>query len=168
MKSLFGCATCLMWILGCASHAIPLSPNPSHLGCYELMGSLPSSYSDSLGYHVPDVFQLAEAGGNQWLVFPTSFEWHPNWKAYDNLPSGVVRRARLEPPYVIPGDSIDVYFPGPIGSLVLRLSETSGGLSGRSEWVRTGRTNEVGPSFPVEAPRASCADLATELERIRR
>jgi hypothetical protein len=156
-----------MLILGCAPKPMTLSPNPSHLGCYQLTGSLPASYSDSLGYHVPDVFQLAESGGNQWVVFPTSFEWHPNWKALDDLPSGMARRARQGPPHVIPGDSIDVHFPGPIGALVLRLSETSGGLSGRSEWVGTGSPNEVGPSYPVEAPRASCADLATELERSR-
>lgn len=165
-KRLLACGLGLSILVGCVAKVAPLSPNPSHLGCYELDGALPSSYSDSLGYYLPEVFQLAEWGGNQWVVFPTSFEWHPNWTAVDQLPSGEARRARARPPHIIPGDSIDVHFPGPIGTLVLRLSETPEGLAGRSEWVRLGPSNERGPFHPVVAPRASCADLDTELRRV--
>lgn len=153
--------------LGAAAcaHTPEVGPDSSLIGCYAIEGGLPASYADSLGYHVPEVMQLAEWGGNQWVVFPTSFEWHPNWTAYDRLPSGWERRVRQDPPHMIPGDSIDVYFPGPIGSLVLRLSETDHGLAGRSEWVGIGDGRRAGPSFPVEAPRASCAGLPTELQR---
>lgn len=160
-------AALLASTIACAQNPLPAGPDPALIGCYAVEGELPDSYADSLGYHVPDVLQLAEWGGNQWVVFPTSFEWHPNWTAYDRLPSGRERRQRRDPPHFIPGDSIDVYFPGPIGSLVLRLTESEGGLAGRSEWVGVGPTGRIGASFPVDAPRASCADLPTELRRTR-
>lgn len=152
--------------LGCATSPIPIRP-PSHfLGCYRLAAELPESYADSLGYEIPDVFRLADWGG-QWTVLPTSFEWHPYWVRYDALPSGRSRRTRRSPSNVIPGDSIDVYFPGPIGSLALRLGETDRGLEGRSEWVRVGAYNAIGPIFEVSAPSTSCEDLASELKLVR-
>lgn len=148
----------------CATGAIPLNPPASLMGCYELRGDLPESYSDSLGYDVPEVFQLSDWGG-RWSVFPTSFEWHPYWAAYDNLPSTVLKQRIKGPPHVIPGDSVDIYFPGPIGSLVLRVAPDGVGLSGRSEWVRLGPTNQIGPFIPVTARPASCDRVSRELSR---
>jgi hypothetical protein len=155
-------------LAACATRELPpLAPPADLLGCYELRGDLPASYADSLGYRLPDVFRLDYWDSGQWIVLPTDFERHPNWVRYDNLPSGYVARAQRGPPHVIPGDSVDIYFPGDVGALVLRLGRNARGLGGRTEWVRLGPSNEIGPMLRIEAPRTSCEGLPRVLERVR-
>ena len=152
----------------------PVTPNPSLLGCYRLETELPGSYSDSLGYEIPEVIHLGYSAHGQWTVIPTDGEWHPDWTVYDDLPSGYVRRASgwtwpMQGDSVrrIPGDSIDIRFPSAIGQLVLRLGESGEGLGGRAEWVAGGGYYYLNEGARVAASRTSCEELRPALRRTR-
>lgn len=151
----------------CALPRPPERPDPSLLGCYRLAPNLSEVYADSLTYDLPDVIRLAFWSGSQWVVLPTGFEHHPWWTHYDGLPSTLRPRLRQEdPPYVLPGDSIDVVFPGPLGRLVLRMGRRDGGLGGRAAW----RIFEPDVDFPalgvaVHMTPTGCDALPASLER---
>ena len=162
---------------GCSQLNLPPPiPDPAFLGCYRLQTTLPSSYSDSLGYELPKIIQLGHSSGGQWTVLPTDAEWHPTWTIYDVLPSGYVRREmgyasvgplQLDSVSRIPGDSIDISFPSAIGNLVLRLGKDGRNLGGRAEWVVRIDQYFLNEGARVQAFRAPCAGLQPGLRRTR-
>jgi len=173
----FGClVVCLSLAAACALVKAPVTPDPALLGCYRLESELPASYSDSLGYELPEVIQLGYSRHGQWTVLPTDPDWHPDWTVYDYLPSGWVRVAsgvneagpmQWDSIKRIPGDSLDVRFPSPLGTLTLRLGEDHGLLSGRSEWVVRVDQYFLNDGARVRATPASCDELKLELRRTR-
>ena len=169
-------ALALLWAGGCRFVQPPVTPDPGLLGCYRLVTNLPASYADSLGYELPDLIRLGFSQGGQWTVVPTDPDWHPSWGEYDALPSGYLRRARgaahtspmqWDSVSRIPGDSIDVVFPGPIGSLTLRLGGDRERMGGRAEWVVQVDQYFLNEGVRVEAIRSSCAGLEMSLRRTR-
>ena len=58
----------LFFLLFCACGLIqpPVRPDPNLLRCYEIEADLPSSYSDSLGYEIPQVVRLEFSAEGQW------------------------------------------------------------------------------------------------------
>lgn len=161
-----------LWVVlgstGCAFARPPETPDPALLGCYRLSPDLTGVYGDSLTYRVPDVIQLAYWISDQWVVLPTGFEYHPSWTIFGGLPEDYYERRRADPPYYVPGDSIDVYFHGPLGSLVLRLGKTVDGLQGRAAWVTEPHQQFDLEDTVVVAVRSSCDSLASSLQRIDR
>lgn len=137
------------------------------LGCYTLTPDLTGVFGDSLSYRVPKVIRLVQWPSGQWVVLPTAFDYHPTWTITDGLPSGYVARRRGNPPYHIPGDSIDVYFPGPLGSLVLRLGKVEGGLRGHAAWVTKPNQEFDLKGVSVLAGRSGCERLRASLESLR-
>ena len=154
-------------VCGCSHFGPPPLPDPTLLGCYKLGGNLPAAYSDSLGYAIPELFRLEYWTTGQWVVLPTDFEHHPFWTTYDVLPSGYVDWQRRNPPHGIRGDSVDLHFPGYVGSLVLRFGRDGEHLGGRAEWISVGRVGHTDPLVHVTASPASCQGLPRELVRTR-
>lgn len=175
------CVLCAGLALSACRHIPAPVPDPTLLGCYRLNTNLAPSYADSLGYHLPTAIQLAATKYNQWIVYPTDPEWHPDWTDYDDLPSTRVRRQRaaatgspvidperFESSNRIPGDSIDIRFPSAVGQLVLRLGRHENGLRGRAEWVVTPHEYFLNEGVVVQAPRTACSDVPRALVRNRR
>lgn len=164
-------------LAGCHLVLPPVTPNPDLVGCYRLETNLPESYADSLGYELPDVIQLGHSSHGDWTVVPTDPDWPPTWTTHDALPSGYVARRirRRSAPIMksdsvsrIPGDSIDVRFPGPLGSLTLRLGPGAGGeLRGRTEWVVRIDQYFTNEGVFVRATPSSCDDVQLALRRVR-
>lgn len=164
-------------VAGCSRWNLPPPiPDPAFLGCYRLQTTLPASYSDSLGYELPTMIHLGHSAGGQWTVLPTDAEWRPTWTIYDALPSGYVRRAMgyasagpltRDSVSRIPGDSIDITFPGAIGNLVLRLGKDGPDLGGRAEWVVRIDVYFLNKGKRVQAFRTTCAGLQPALRRTR-
>ena len=168
------CLAGLLALGACGLSQPPLTPDPARLGCYRLDTNLPASYADSLGYAIPDIIQLGFTSHGQWTVAPTDPDWHPTWSLYDVLPSGYIRRQRglqavssfkSDSVARIPGDSLDITFPGPIGSLTLRLGDDSPALAGRAEWVVGPHESSLNPGVRVRALPSSCEGIAPSLRR---
>ena len=158
----------LPFALACAIAEPPPTPDPALLGCYALETNLPESYADSLGYELPGLFRLDYLSTGQWSVLPTDQEYHPHWGIYDGLPSGYVRRNRVKEVFSrIPGDSIDIVFPGPVGRLVFRVGREDGALRGRAEWVVHPHISFMNEGVTVVARRSSCDGLKNALTRTR-
>jgi len=146
----------MVLVVGCGlSSAPPVEPPES--GCYRLDTNLPASYTDSLGYVLPDRVRFGTRFDHR-AILPTGFEWKPYLRTYDGLPS-------TYPSGPISGDSIDVVFPGPIGDLVLRVGGPPVRLSGRAEWVYGGVMSYLNEGRWVELTRADCQGVPIELER---
>jgi hypothetical protein len=162
---------------GCALVQPPVTPPSHYLGCFRVETDLPGSYSDSLGYEIPEVVQLGHSAGGQWTVLPTDEEWHPSWTMYDGLPSGYVRREsgvrdvsvmQSDSVARIPGDSIDIAFPSALGQLVPRIGESEDGLGGRAEWVLGRHESYLNEGGRVTASRTSCSELRASLQRTQK
>ena len=162
-------------IHGCA-WGPPEAPNLAP-GCLAIETTIPSSFSDTLGYELPSRIGLLPIGSAIPMVLPTDEEWAPVWTNYRATPTDWPERRSLilagddDPASYrrIPGDSIDIVFPGPIGSLVLRIGgEDRGRLGGRAAYS-TGNAREVNllADAEVRVERTSCDGLPLALARTR-
>ncbi len=161
---------------GCGFLQPPPQPRPELLRCFRIETDLPASYSDSLGYEIPPVIRLVFTSEGQWMVLPTDQRWHPSWTVYDGLPSGFLRRVQAihaapasqhDSIRVIPGDSIDISFPGDYGRLVFRVGPDDGRLRGRAEWVIRQEISFLNEGSTVVALSTSCDGLPRALVRTR-
>lgn len=161
---------------GCGLAQPPPQPRPELLRCFRIDTDLPASYGDSLGYEIPPVIRLVYTSYGQWMVLPTDQEWHPSWTIYDNLPSSFLRIAEAvhsspvsqhDSIRRIPGDSIDINFPGAVGRLVFRLGTDGDGLNGRAEWVVHPHISFLNAGHTVTASPTSCDQLPRSLVRTR-
>ncbi len=162
--------------VGCGL-TVPPDPAPETLlGCFAMDSNIPESFADTLGYQLPDHFRLAVTEHGQWSFLPTDEEWAPAWSRYGSMPSDHARRSRLwaagegDPETLrrIPGDSIDITFPGPIGGVVIRLGGDPDHLAGRAAYaVRDAPgTNRI-PWAEVTAVRTACDGVPLALRRTR-
>jgi len=162
---------------GCGLLSPPPTPDPGLLGCYGLETDLPASYSDSLSYHLPSAIRLDYRSDGRWSVYPTEEEMQPTWTNQDGLPSGHLRRQvgfgntpvlEWDSVTTIPGDSIDIRFPGFEGTLVLRVGPHPDGLGGRAEWVIQQQISFMNEGVTVLLRPTSCAAVPSALRRTRR
>ena len=159
----------------CALFRPPPPPPLELLGCLRISGEVLRHASDTLGYEVPSVVKLTDhlAGlgkEESWSVLPFA-DHKPYWTRRDWLPSGYIYRQehwRALPE--IPGDSFDIYFPGRMGDVVVRLGSQGVGYGGRAEWVdfSAGGEYRLWVGSRVEAVPTSCSDLKVGLRYIRR
>ena len=120
--------------VGCGSIAVPPEPPPSALlGCFRpAFSGAAAAYRDSLGDPFPETIQLTSRRVQEevplaYEVIPNSLDYPRHWTPED--------RVWLSPYLFSPeggtspdeGPSADIYFPGPLGTLVLRVNTSDAG-----------------------------------------
>ncbi|NNF12088.1 MAG: hypothetical protein HKN72_02625 [Gemmatimonadetes bacterium] len=160
----------------CALALPPERPSPTVLGCFAMESDVPSSFADTLGYELPEFFSLSVTSSGQWLFLPTDEEWAPTWSHHGRMPSDAARRRHFiragqdDPETLghIPGDSIDIVFPGPIGSVVVRLGGEGEVAGGRAAYALPNQPEaDLLLGSRVSVSRASCERVPLGLQRTR-
>ena len=157
-------------VAACAALSAPYPPPPARfIGCFEAeLGGLRGQFADSFLVPLPESVHLTArqvtgpwpgSGLRFFEIIPNDPEHQRYWSDSSVLPSEIARRQLPSPheDHYIPGDSVDLYFPGPVGTLVLRVKDDSeGNLTGRSEWINLQRYPVHVPPLEVRLTQQDC------------
>lgn len=158
-------SACAMAV-GCSSIAVPPEPPPSALlGCFRpTFSGAAAAYRDSLGDPFPETIQLTSRRVQEevplaYEVIPNSLDYPRHWTPEDRVWLRPSVFSRGGGPSREEGRSADIYFPGPLGTLVLRVNSSDGGsATGIALWW----TSVGGPARRIQGDvrlrPSSCGD----------